>query len=57
MFLLYRTPTHLGCCLAISKRLFDELGRYDNELQIWGGENLELSFKVQKCRFNKDIDV
>ncbi|CAG5128036.1 unnamed protein product, partial [Candidula unifasciata] len=43
------TPTHLGCCLATSKKNFDKLGRYDPGLEIWGCENLELSFKTWMC--------
>ncbi|CAG5132076.1 unnamed protein product, partial [Candidula unifasciata] len=43
------TPTHLGCCLATSKRNFEKLGMYDPKLEIWGCENLELSFKAWMC--------
>ncbi|CAL1525926.1 unnamed protein product [Lymnaea stagnalis] len=44
-----KTPTHLGCCFAVSKKNFDRLGRYDPGLDIWGCENLELSFKTWMC--------
>ncbi|KAK0070528.1 polypeptide N-acetylgalactosaminyltransferase 5 [Biomphalaria pfeifferi] len=44
-----RTPTHLGCCFAITKDNFNRLGRYDPDLDIWGCENLELSFKSWMC--------
>ncbi|KAK3788268.1 hypothetical protein RRG08_027002 [Elysia crispata] len=43
------TPTHLGCCFAVSRRNFERLGRYDTGLKIWGCENQELSFKVWMC--------
>ncbi|XP_012944336.1 polypeptide N-acetylgalactosaminyltransferase 5 isoform X1 [Aplysia californica] len=44
-----KMPTHLGCCFAVSKNNFNRLGGYDPELQIWGCENMELSFKAWMC--------
>ncbi|RUS84772.1 hypothetical protein EGW08_007456, partial [Elysia chlorotica] len=48
-WVLKLTPTHLGCCFAVSKRNFERVGRYDPGLKIWGCENQELSFKIWMC--------
>lgn len=45
----FPTPIMTGGIFMIRKDYFLEIGPYDEELLIWGAENLELSFKVNLC--------
>ncbi|XP_055445600.1 inactive polypeptide N-acetylgalactosaminyltransferase-like protein 5 [Bubalus kerabau] len=44
-----RSPAMAGGIFAISRHYFNEIGQYDKGMNLWGGENLELSLRIWMC--------
>ena len=43
----FRTAALVGCALAVQKKYFLSIGGFDEGMNVWGGENIELTMRVR----------
>ncbi|ELU10682.1 hypothetical protein CAPTEDRAFT_169618 [Capitella teleta] len=45
----YWSVALVGCAMLVNRKYFESIGTFDSDQRIWGGENLELSFRAWMC--------
>ncbi|KAL7032311.1 hypothetical protein ACKWTF_007282 [Chironomus riparius] len=45
----FKTPAFAGGLFSINRNYFFEIGSYDQEMKIWGGDNIEMSLRIWQC--------
>lgn len=44
-----KTPAMVGGLFSIDKAYFFKLGSYDEKMEVWGGEEVEMSVRIWTC--------